>query len=69
MNISKAQTKEGSVTNIQRLKLNKWEYRFLWWDVVNLADCLVELLQGGTDHSFNWEVTREIQLLERMKKM
>ena len=29
---------------------------FLWWDVVNLADYLVELFQGGAGHSFKGEV-------------
>jgi len=26
--------------------------------VVNLADCLVELLQGGSDHNFKGEVVQ-----------
>ena len=25
---------------------------FSYGDVINLADCLIELLQGGTGHSF-----------------
>ena len=61
MNISKAKNKEGGVTNIQRLKLNEWEYKLglkvrEWWFSLDLADCLVELLQGGADHSFKVEV-------------
>jgi len=36
--------------------------------VINIADCLVELLQGGAGHSFRVRgCSSQIQLLERIK--
>ena len=59
----KLEIKNGEdVTNIQQLKFfykntvsckNKsMVISHGQWDVINLADCLIELLQGGTGHSF-----------------